>query len=291
MTNPVLGQLRPSLGSGTLRVLDEESADAALAFLDDDPVTNVFVVGRIEQALAHGWSLGGQLWGFERAGALIGVCYSGANLVPATDDEGALRTFAERARRQGRRCSSIVGPCDAVGPLWQELERAWGPARDVRTKQPLLSIADAPRVDPDPAVRQVRQDELELLLPACVEMFTEEVGVSPMRGDGGALYRSRVAELIRTGRAFARIEEGEVTFKAEVGAVSAKACQVQGVWVPPHLRGQGLAAPGTAAVVALARADLAPVVSLYVNEFNVAARRAYERVGFEQVGAFTTVLL
>jgi predicted GNAT family acetyltransferase len=32
------------------------------------------------------------------------------------------------------------------------------------------------------------------------------------------------------------------------------------------------------------------VVSLYVNDYNTAARRAYERVGFRQVGSFTSVL-
>ena len=70
-------------------------------------------------------------------------------------------------------------------------------------------------------------------------MFTEEVGVSPIGADGGAAYRARVAELIRAGRSFARIENGQVVFKAEIGAVTPQACQVQGVWVPPELRGRG----------------------------------------------------
>jgi predicted GNAT family acetyltransferase len=60
--------------------------------------------------------------------------------------------------------------------------------------------------------------------------------------------------------------------------------------VHPSLRGRGLSVAGTAAVVALARRDIAPVVSLYVNDFNEAARRAYTRVGFRQVGTFTSVL-
>ena len=42
----------------------------------------------------------------------------------------------------------------------------------------------------DPLVRRVRPDEIDMLLPACVAMFTEEVGVSPLPGDGGALYRA-----------------------------------------------------------------------------------------------------
>jgi hypothetical protein len=139
-------------------------------------------------------------------------------------------------------------------------------------------------------VRRVRRDEVETLLPACIAMFTEEIGVSPLAGDGGALYRARVAELVTQGRAYARIEDGRVLFKAEVGAATSSVCQVQGVWVDPELRGRGLSVGGTAAVAALARAEVAPVVSLYVNDFNTAARRAYERVGFRQVGTFTSVL-
>jgi predicted GNAT family acetyltransferase len=104
------------------------------------------------------------------------------------------------------------------------------------------------------------------------------------------LYRARVAELIDAGRAFARVEDGVVVFKAEVGAASADACQVQGVWVHPSRRGRRLSEGGTAAVVALARRTVAPVVTLYVNHYNTAARRAYERVGFRQVGNFTSVL-
>jgi hypothetical protein len=45
-----------------------------------------------------------------------------------------------------------------------------------------------------------------------------------------------------------------------------------------------------AAVVMFARRTLAPVVSLYVNDFNVPARAAYRRVGFTEVGTFMSVL-
>jgi predicted GNAT family acetyltransferase len=49
-----------------------------------------------------------------------------------------------------------------------------------------------------------------------------------------------------------------------------------------------MAAPAVAAVVQLAR-SLVPTVSLYVNDYNVAARATYTRVGFEEVGEFATV--
>jgi predicted GNAT family acetyltransferase len=81
-----------------------------------------------------------------------------------------------------------------------------------------------------------------------------------------------------------------VVFKAEIGSATEAVCQVQGVWVPPELRGRGLSAPGMAAVAEQAMRDVAPVVSLYVNDFNHAARATYRRVGFTDRGAFMSVL-
>ena len=102
-------------------------------------------------------------------------------------------------------------------------------------------------------MRPVRPAELDTLLPAAIAMFTEEVGVSPTRVDGGAAYRARVADLVRAGQSLAWIEDGAVLFKADVGAVSRAACQLQGVWVAPQFRGQGIGQRGTAAVVEYAR--------------------------------------
>jgi uncharacterized protein len=272
------------------RPLADRDRAAALEICAEDPVANVFVESRISAFGVDSGRLGAQLWGFEQAGRLESICYAGANLVPVQASSAAITAFAERAIRQGRRCSSLVGPSTAVRELWGILRPYWGPARDVRAAQPLMAIDSGPRVAPDPAVRRVRLDELDILLPASIAMFTEEVGVSPLAGDGGISYRARVRELIRAGRAFARIEDGKVIFKAEVGAATGRACQVQGVWVRPECRGRGIAAPGMATVVQLARASISPVVSLYVNDFNTPARATYKRAGFTEVGEFMSVL-
>jgi uncharacterized protein len=278
------------LRTSSLRVLGNADLPAALELLDRDPVANVFVASRVRSVGLEPWRLGGEMWGHVVDGRIEGLCHAGANLVPAEAGPNAVRAFAERARRQGRRCASIVGPKDAVSTLWGLLEGAWGPARDVRGNQPLMATSAPSPVAPDPSVRRVRPDEVDLLLPACVAMFTEEVGISPTAGDGGAAYRARVAELVASGRSFARIEDGRVVFKAEIGSVSTSVCQVQGVWVAPDVRGRGLSVGGMAAVVNAALRDIAPTVSLYVNDFNTAARAAYRRVGFEDRGAFMSVL-
>ncbi len=291
MTLTRSGRLGGVLQHASVRVLDDRDARSVRAVLAADPVMSCMVAARIEGGGLDPWRLGGELWGFGSTwdGGLDGLCFSGPRLVPLRGGRCAIRAFADRAATRARACSSMVGPACQVLEMWSQLRNGWGPARDERPDQPLMVLCERPLVRPDPLVRQVRPDELDRYLPAAVAMLTEEVGVDPRLPDGGASYRTRVAELIAAGRAFARFEAGEVVFKAEIGAMSATVGQSQGVWGHPDRRGQGLAAGGTATVVArLQRMDRVP--SLYVNAHNVPARATYRRIGFTQVGCFATVL-
>ena len=91
------------------------------------------------------------------------------------------------------------------------------------------------------------------------------------------------------GRAFGIVENGEVIFKADVGAAGQGVSQVQGVWVDRRLRGRGLAAPAMAAVTN-AIIGSGRVAALYVNDFNAPALATYRRCGYTERGVFTTVL-
>src|SRR3954471_7028021 len=213
-TDPVVGTSRRVWHrEGVLRVagarlLDDRDRAGVRALLERDPVAACMVAARIEVAGLDPWRLGGELWAV--GPRLDGLCFSGANLVPLRGERSALRSFADRARRHGRGCSSLVGRAELVLPLWDELSGHWAPAREVRPDQPLMALAGPAVVPPDPYVRPVRPEELEVYLPAAVAMFTEEVGVDPRLGDGGVGYRSRVAELIAAGRGVARVAGGGV---------------------------------------------------------------------------------
>lgn len=274
---------------GEVRLLTTRHIPAVGRLLDSDVVAHCFIAARLAEASATG-RLAGELWGWIVDGEVESVMFAGANMVPARTTPLARLNFADRARRFGRRCSSIVGPADEALDLWRLLAPAWGPAREVRDTQPLMAISEPPRVPGDPRTRALRISELDLLLPAAVAMFTDEVGVSPLAGGGGQAYRSRLAELVRAGRSLGIVSGGRVIFKAEVGAVTAQCCQLQGVWVAPDLRGSGLGTAGMAAVAAHAQAHFAPVVSLYVNDYNTRALATYRRVGFTQVGTLATIL-
>lgn len=273
-----------------LRLLGPADVPAVSELVARDPVVNVFVDYRTRITKLDPRWMGGEMWGYVEDGELVSACHAAANLVPVNATAEAIAAFAARGIRQRRRCSTIVGPSEAVAGLWERLAEHWSQPRDLRWRQPHLEISSPPRVAPDPHVRRTTQADLQALYPACVAMYTEEVGVSPEAGGGADMYRARVAQLIGKGWSFARIEDGRVLFKAEVAAASPYACQVQGVYVAPDRRGEGLATAGMAAVVDFALREIAPVVSLYVNEHNLPARRAYEAVGFEQTALFSTVM-
>ena len=57
----------------------------------------------------------------------------------------------------------------------------------------------------------------------------------------------------------------------------------------PDMRGRGVGTGAMAAVIDYAL-QLAPRVSLYVNDFNYPARRLYERLGMRRIGTLSTVL-
>lgn len=255
-----------------------------------NPVVNAFAEYRARSTHLEPRLLAGEIWGRYDAGQLVAACHVGANLVPVECTEDDARAFAERALTRPRSVVTIVGPQDQVWPLWNCLSDSWGPSREARWDQPHLELARAPLVAPDPAVRQTTPDDFEALYPACVSMYTEEVGVDPESDGGAPIYRSRVRQLIGLGWSFSRIEDGQVVFKAEVAHATPRAAQIQGVWVAPERRGQGLAAAGVAAVVSACRREIAPIASLYVNVWNEPARKAYARVGFEQTGTFATIM-
>jgi uncharacterized protein len=256
--------------------------------LDADPVGTCMVASRVAEHGVDPGAIGGELW--SRGRATESLCYAGANLIPLCGQAADLYAFADKAVSGARRCSSLVGRAELVLPMWRRLEHAWGPARDVRDRQPLMALSTAPQCPIDSAVRPVRMEELDAYLVAAVDMFIGEVGIDPRIGDGGRGYRRRVAGLIAAGRAWARFEHGQVVFKAEVGSQSPAVGQIQGVWVHPDRRGHGLGTTGTATLAA-AVVRSGRTASLYVNDFNSVARATYDRIGFAEVGTFATVLL
>src|SRR3954467_7509920 len=291
-----MGALRRSSGSLVsvltvpIRQLGESERAAVEQILDRDPYAGAQIAERVAAHGLNWWRSDGRIFGYGTGRRIESIIWSGAHLVPVCTTPAATAAFAEMLGAEPRICSSIIGRSEAVLDLWDRLGGHWGRARDVRPTQPLLVADRDPAIAPDPGVRLVRPSEVDALFPAAVAMYTEEVGVSPLLDDGGRGYRRRIAELVKGKRAYARFVGDRVVFKAELAIATNRTTQVQGVWVDPEFRGRGLAAPAMAAVVRDALRRVAPTVSLYVNDYNTAARHVYARCGFVSAGSFATVL-
>ena len=206
-------------------------------------------------------------------------------------------------------------------PLCQHLfrfaamhDRHWQPLL-VAPRETGALTRDAVRRHPDmgwaaEGLHAATLGEEELVLPASVAMFAEEVGYDPT--SAGGAYTRHVNWLVAARRSYVVVDDGEgrpplpggprrVAFKADVGAlwnpVPGRAdgvAQLTGVWTRQDLRGRGLASVALAAVIGAVRArhvGARGTVSLYVNDFNTAALGLYGRLGFERAGTFATVLL
>ncbi|WP_347351851.1 GNAT family N-acetyltransferase [Intrasporangium sp.] len=274
-----------------VRPLGPADHDAALRVCARNRAAGVFVAARIGEGALRRHP--GSLLGHYRDGCLDGLAWASANVVPVGLDDEGVAALAVRIGRMRRLCASIFGPLDEVAALWERLAPTWGPVRAIRSHQPLMTTSTPPSrlgVRADDQVRPARLDEVGIVLPAAAHMFTEEIGYAPYFGSDRG-YRAGIAALIRQGHTFVRVEQGEVVFKADVGSLALGCAQIQGVWVHPDRRGQGLAVPAMAAVVEQVLGGPADEVSLYVNDFNQPARATYVRCGFEQVGEFRTILL
>lgn len=273
----------------SVRVLDRGDRALVEGLIAADPVLNVFLASRLEaDVLAR--HTPGALWGYpaERPLALLHV---GANVMPVGTDAPARRAFAARLGAH-RTFVAIVGLVDEVDGLLTDLIQRWGQPyaryRAIRAHQPVLATDRLAPIAPDARVRRLGAEHADSYFRAAVAMYREELDEDPL-ATNAAGYRRYVDGLLAQGRAYGIVEDGEVVFKADVGATGGRVSQIQGVWLAEHLRGQGRAAPAMAAVTN-AITGAGGVASLYVNDFNAPALATYRRCGYTQRGTFRTVL-
>lgn len=271
-----------------LHALGTADRAVVLDFLAQNPVENLFLASKVDAYGVDRRRLG-KLFAYVRDGEITSLLLDGGTLFVAGHDPEATALFASQLG-QIRRCTSILGPAVPVLRLFVALaERwpgAWGSISNVRRRQPLMLLEEPPEPAPDPRVRQLTVDDFPSYLDASVAMYTDEIGSSPFRYGSG--YERFVMQRLVGGEAFGIVENGRVIFKADLGPKLGDQAQLQGVWVLPDLRGQGLSVPALSGMLRLAMRQW-PAISLYVNDFNTAAIRSYEKLGFVEVGALATV--
>ena len=272
---------------GRLELLSSANRAAALAYFEQRPAEHVYVHWLVTSGqLGHRGELA--LWRDER-GTIAGSCFLGRQqLVPSALDGAAVGAFIECAKRE-RAVRMIIGARPVVEPFWRGLRKTMSAPAAVRTSQPVyvLSRAGLKYSRDDASVTLATTAELDEIVANSALMIAGELGGDPRRTN--ADFRGRTSRIIEAGWWWQYRIDGRLAFMCNVGSAMPQTAQIQGVWSPPEMRGHGYAARALGAICDRLL-DVTPTLSLYVNDFNLPAIALYERVGFERVGEFQTLL-
>jgi hypothetical protein len=254
----------------------EPTLEQILAFCARAPVERVFLEDVARRGL-------GRFVGVERdGGELDAVCQIGANLVPSGPGCGVFAAAAARSRAR-----MLIGEETAVGALWAAAKTRMPSPREDRPGQPVYALSEQPAPG-ETGLRLATEGDIALLLPACAAAHAEELGVDPLARDyDGFLWRT--LELVGEGRSWLWVEDGVIRFKAEAAAWTARAVQLQQVWVDPVARRHGFGSRGLRDLCRLLL-ETTPVVTLFVRTDNAPAIALYDAIGMERVLAYRSIL-
>lgn len=277
----------PQEASWSFRVLGSRDRQRVLAYLNREPLMNVFLISKI---LDEGLGVATPTVEIAIGGTTICVASVGSNIVGAVDREAsptlreiAIGILADKVITQFLPVRAIIAEANFVESLWARLRAALDPPTVVRLNQPVYALEQPATDFPDLGlVRFSTTRDLDALVPACAAMHREEVGIDPLERDAAA-YRRRVRELVARQRSLILPINGKIAFKCEYSAVTDHAVQLMGVWTAPELRRQGWARAGLAEVCGHIRRT-GKIVTLFVNDFNAPAIRLYEALGFRAIG-------
>ncbi len=266
--------------------LGDTNARAAIAYLARAPYENVFLNWLIER---DPWiDTRAATYVYASGGTVCGVAYFGRQIVIAAEGDDAVAAFAAIAPSYPQE-RMIVGRRETVARYWKIVRGCHVPARIVRDEQPLLMVdrETLRGASGGVLVRRATPAEWEAVARNSARMIQAELEYDP-RAYGSA-FDANVRRMIEAGLWWVGEYAGDLCFFCNAGPHSDRTLQLQGIWVPPALRGHGLASAALFGVCERLLENV-PTISLYVNGFNVRALALYERTGFTRVGAFTTLL-
>jgi len=276
-------------GSPTVKRLTQEHEAEVLAFLAERPVHTFGMVGYIHaNGLVSEHNRGGFYGCRNEDGQLEGVALIGHHILLETRTDAAIEAFAHLAK-ECRDAHMVLGEHDEVERFWSCYADG-GQAPRLFCRELLLEQRELNEtLEAVPGLRRAESDDLELIVPAHAQCAFDESGVDPLQVDPEG-FRERCARRIERGKTWVWIENGRLLFKADVITDTPLVAYLEGVWVDPQERGNGV---GSRCMSELGK-DLrtrSGAVCLLVNEKFLAARALYASVGYEFIGCYDTIFL
>jgi uncharacterized protein len=289
VANPAANLSLPQVSAMRVEKLAPESEGEVLDFLSERPVHTVVMMSLIRDNGIVSRLNRGTFYGCrDLNGYLEGVALIGHATLMETVSSRALQALAEAASE----CPDthmILGEQDRVEELWSYCSDAGQKMRLVCTES-LLEFRYPVEVHAEaPTLRLATPDELELVMPIQAQMAFAESGVDPMQVDPKG-FRERCLRRIEKGRTWVAIENGKLTFKADVISETPQVIYLEGVWVSDENRRQGF---GASCMSELSRNLLrrARSICLMVNYKNGNGQAFYRKCGYQFRATYLTIFL
>lgn len=271
--------------------LDPSDLVETFAFLDRDPVMNVYLLALLlRDALGQPRD---EYWAARRAGEMVGLLHLGASgaVLPLGDDPAGLRMLGEQARLRLPflpRRFQVIGPAPALEAFLQRFERS-GLVPRLDREQVFMTLEPArlPPFERVPELRAARPEDAPLVFESGALLRSEELEEDPRTVDPAA-YRRRVEDECRDGHTYLWTDVEGLCFRASVSALTADAAQVSGVYTPPERRNRGFASLGLAELC-LRLFERSREACLFVNRINAPAIAVYRKLGFERRAEWRSV--
>jgi predicted GNAT family acetyltransferase len=282
-----------------LRVTDQVPQAVALAFLKCDPRENVFLISRIHRSgmsdtrsAAHGRFLGA--YGEDQS--LRGLCFIGntGSLVLSVDEPWVAGEFVEPLAEAGYHFTMLLSEFEAGRAFLTRYKKRTGRKPTLDRKQVFYAIDSrslVKRFAKEIDMEQASLDSIDELTDLACEMVMEDLKLDENAIDRRQ-YRLRMTEKVMEGRAYlCRDKDGTPLFKCDLTVIGSDGGLMEGVFTPKRLRRQELAsrAMWTIARELLVRQKI-PFIALHVDEKNRAARKVYEKVGYQELRTYRLTL-
>jgi predicted GNAT family acetyltransferase len=286
-SNPKMANFAPH--SLEVEVLTNEHKAETLAFLAERPLHTVYLAGYILDNGVVSPLNRGSFYGYRNsAGRLEGVALIGHATLFEARSAGALAAFASLAQECSR-THMLLGEMEKVQSFW-DCYAEGGQEPRLMCRELLFELRFPVEVKkPVRGLRQATLRDLDLVMPVQAELAEAESGINPLLKDPKG-FRMRCARRIEQGRVWVLMENGQLIFKADILSETSEIAYLEGIYVTPEQRRQGL---GLRCLSQLSRNLLAraKALSLLVNEQHKEAASFYLKAGFKLRSQYDTIFL
>lgn len=224
-----------------LHALAEANRPEIFEFLALRPVHTVVMKSFIHDNGLESADNRGTFYGYRNGrGTLEGVALIGHTTLIEARSEDALMAFAIAAKTSATPIHIVMSDGDTTERFWQYFAGANQKPRLVCTE--LLFELKFPFLVQNCKwdVRTAKADELEQIAEAHAEVAFIENGVDPLGKDREGFLK-RTLRRIEKERTFVVFDNGKLVFKADIVAETEDVIYLEGIYVAPEYRGQGIA--------------------------------------------------